>query len=406
MNILLAVTGSIASYKSFDLLRALVKRGNHVRVVLTEGALEFVKPELFRYLGAEAVLLPTDDFNAATPGVPHVDLGKWAQVMAIAPLSANTLTKLATGQCSDFLGSIFLAWRQDRPVLLFPAMNTMMWQHAFTQEHVAKINKLPFAKVVDPAAGLLACGDEGQGKLMDVDAIADTIECYNPLKSWQKRVLITTGATVAPLDPVRFMTNPSSGKTGLEIAKAYLKAGAQVTLLVGHEIPSGVTGLRAHPRCTVIHTPTTEQMKTAALKAAPEADIVIAAAAVADFEFNTASGKLKKDQLNSLPVVKAVDVLALLLEGRRGAQKFVSFAAETDTSEAIFREKFTRKPVDLMIGNRVHSGLVAGQGREGFAESKGTYWFVSASSTSAPQELTKSELADRILRWDHDGSLT
>lgn len=406
MNILLAVTGSIASYKSFDLLRALVKRGHHVRVVLTEGALEFVKPELFRYLGAEAVMLPTDDFNAATPGVPHVDLGKWAQVMAIAPLSANTLTKLATGQCSDLLGSIFLAWRQDRPVLLFPAMNTMMWQHAFTQEHVAKINKLPFAKVVDPAAGLLACGDEGQGKLMDVDAIADTIECYNPLMSWQKRVLITTGATVAPLDPVRFMTNPSSGKTGLEIAKAYLKAGAQVTLLVGHEIPSGVTGLRAHPRCTVIHTPTTEQMKTAALKAAPEADIVIAAAAVADFEFNTASGKLKKDQLNSLPVVKAVDVLALLLEGRRGAQKFVSFAAETDTSEAIFREKFTRKPVDLMIGNRVHSGLVAGQGREGFAESRGTYWFVSASSTSAPQELTKSELADRILRWDHDGSLT
>lgn len=406
MNILLAVTGSIASYKSFDLLRALVKRGHHVRVVLTEGALEFVKPELFRYLGAEAVLLPTDDFNAATPGVPHVDLGKWAQVMAIAPLSANTLTKLATGQCSDFLGSIFLAWRQNRPVLLFPAMNTMMWQHAFTQEHVAKINKLPFAKVVDPAAGLLACGDEGQGKLMDVDAMADTIECYNPLKSWQKRVLITTGATVAPLDPVRFMTNPSSGKTGLEIAKAYLKAGAQVTLLVGHEIPSGVSGLRAHPRCTVIHTPTTEQMKTAALKAAPEADIVIAAAAVADFEFNTASGKLKKDQLNSLPVVKAVDVLALLLEGRRGAQKFVSFAAETDTSEAIFREKFTRKPVDLMIGNRIHSGLVAGQGREGFAESRGTYWFVSASSTSAPQELTKSELADRILRWDHDGSLT
>lgn len=405
MNILLAVTGSIASYKSFDLLRALVKRGHSVRVVLTQGALEFVRPELYRYLGAEAVFLPTDDFHAATPGVPHVDLGKWAQAMAIAPLSANTLAKLSSGQCQDFLGSIFLAWRQDRPVLLFPAMNTMMWQHAFTQDHVARLNKLKFARVVDPAAGLLACGDEGQGKLMDVDAMADVIEFYNPLKHSSKKVLVTTGATVAPLDPVRFMTNPSSGKTGLEIAKAYLKEGAHVTLLVGHELPAGVNALRAHPQCTVIHTPTTQEMRSAALRVAPTCDVIIAAAAVADFEFNSAPGKLKKDQLTTLPVVKAVDILGELLAQKKTGQKFVSFAAETDTSEAVFREKFSRKPVDLMIGNRVHNGLVDQQSREGFAETQGTYWFVTKDNTSPAAGLSKSQLAARIVRWDGEGVL-
>lgn len=406
MNILLAITGSIASYKSFDLLRSLVKRGHTIRVVLTQGALEFVKPELFRYLGAEAVFMPTDDFNSPTPGIPHVNIGKWADKMVIAPLSANTLSKLTTGQCGDFLGSIFLAWRQDRPVLMFPAMNTMMWAHPFTQENVAKINKLPFAKVVDPAAGLLACGDEGHGKLMDVDAMTDLIEFYNPLKKISKHVLITTGATVAPLDPVRFMTNPSSGKTGIEIAKAYLSSGANVTLLVGHELPNGINALKAHPDCVVIHTPTTELMRSEALKVASTADVVIAAAAVADFEFNTAAGKLKKDQLSSLPVVKAVDVLAELLKQKKSAQKFVSFAAETETTEEVFREKFNRKSVDLMVGNRVHNGLMTSAAREGFAEDKGTYWFISKAETSAPQNLSKRELAQYIVQWDNQGSAT
>jgi phosphopantothenoylcysteine decarboxylase/phosphopantothenate--cysteine ligase len=406
MNIILGITGSIAAYKSADLTRALVKRGHTVRVVFTAGALEFVKPELFRYLGAEAVHLPTDDFNSPTPGVPHVDFAKWADVLAIAPLSANSLAKIASGQVNDFLTSIFLAWRQNRPVLMFPAMNTMMWEHVFTCENVKKINKLPYARVVDPAAGLLACGDEGSGKLMDVDAMADLISFYNPLKMQNKNVLITTGATVAPLDPVRFMTNPSSGLTGIEIAKAYLADGAQVTLLAGYPLPAGLTALKAHPRCRVISTPTTESMRTQALEAAKTADTIVAAAAVADFEFTTAAGKMKKDQLTQLPVVKAVDILAELLKQKKSGQKFVSFAAETDTSEAVFREKFQRKPVDLMIGNRVHSGLFGAQAREGFAEGRGTYYLVDAQKTSPAQQLTKVELATLIVRWDAQGSLS
>ncbi|MFP5457164.1 MAG: bifunctional phosphopantothenoylcysteine decarboxylase/phosphopantothenate--cysteine ligase CoaBC [Bacteriovoracia bacterium] len=403
MNILLGISGSIAAYKAFDLTRSLVKKGHAVRVVLTHGALEFVRPELFRYLGAEAAYLPTDDFNAPTPGVPHVDFAKWADVLAIAPLSANTLAKLAQGQCADFLGSIFLAWRQNRPVLMFPAMNTMMWEHEFTQAHVAKINKLPFAKVVSPDAGLLACGDVGSGKLMDVDGIADLIECYNPLLANGKSVLITTGATVAPLDPVRFMTNPSSGLTGVELARAYLKRGTKVTLLAGHPVPAGVAALSAHPSCKVIETPTTQQMLTAALAEAPHASTIIAAAAVADFEFHTAAGKLKKDQLTELPVVRAVDILAELLKQKKPGQKFVSFAAETETTEAVFREKFNRKPVDLMIGNRVHSGFLEARKREGFAESRGTYWLVTKDQIQNAQALSKAELAAAVVRWDETG---
>ena len=405
MNILLGITGSIAAYKSIDLTRTLVKNGHTVRVVLTQGALEFVRPEVFRYLGAEAVYLPTDDFNSTAPGVPHVEFAKWADVLAIAPLSANTLAKLAQGQCHDFLTSIFLAWRQNRPVLMFPAMNTMMWEHPFTQEHVAKINKLPFAKIVDPAAGLLACGDVGQGKLMDVDAMAQVIGFYNPLAKIEKHVLITTGATVAPLDPVRFMTNPSSGLTGIEIARAYLSVGAKVTLLAGFPEPAGVVALRAHPRCQVISTPTTADMLKHAKAIAPSAHTIIASAAVADFEFNTAQGKLKKDQLTTLPVVKAVDVLAELLKAKTDKQKFVSFAAETETTEAVWREKFNRKPVDLMIGNRVHSGFLDNKNREGFAEGQGTYWFIDPKITSKPQALTKAQLAKEIVHWDQTGSL-
>lgn len=405
MNILLGVSGSIAAYKAFDLTRALQRQGHAVRVVLTHGALEFVKPEVFRYLGAEAVFLPTDDFNSATPGVPHVSLGKWADLLLLAPTSANTLSKLAQGRAEDFLTSIFLAWRQDRPVLVFPAMNTMMWAHPFTQEHVAKINRLPFAKVVDPAAGLLACGDEGAGKLMDADAIADLAGFFNPLAQLSKHVLITTGATVAPLDPVRFMTNPSSGLTGVALAKAYLAQGAEVTVLMGHPMPSGVAALRAHPRCHLISTPTTEDMRLKAREILPHVQTVIAAAAVADFEFDLSAEKMKKDSLTHLPVKKAVDVLGELLSLKE-KQKFISFAAETDTREEIFREKFARKPVDLMVGNRVHSGFSNGENSLGFGTAQGTYWFVLPDRTLPSEELSKTELARKIVQWDERGTLT
>jgi phosphopantothenoylcysteine decarboxylase/phosphopantothenate--cysteine ligase len=179
MNILLAVSGSIAAYKAYDLTRSLVKKNHTVRVMITHGALEFVKPEVFRYLGAETCYLPTDDFNSPTAGVPHIDIGKWADKLVLAPASANTIARLARGEAGDFLASLFLAWRRNKPMLIFPAMNTMMWSHEFTQDNIQKLEKLNFLKVIDPASGLLACGDEGAGKLMEVEAMSDLIEVYD-----------------------------------------------------------------------------------------------------------------------------------------------------------------------------------------------------------------------------------
>jgi phosphopantothenoylcysteine decarboxylase / phosphopantothenate---cysteine ligase len=402
MNLLLAVSGSIAAYKAYDLTRSLVKKNHTVRVMLTHGALEFVKPEVFRYLGAEACYLPTDDFNSPTVGVPHIDIGKWAEKLVLAPASANTIARLARGEAGDFLASLFLAWRRNKPMLIFPAMNTMMWSHEFTQDNIQKLQKLSFLKVIDPASGLLACGDEGAGKLMEVEAMSDLIEIYNPLLKIEKKVLITTGATVSPMDPIRFITNPSSGLTGVEIAKAYLTQGASVTLLVGYNPHLELLALKAHPHCQVIHTPRTKQMHEMALKVLKDADTVIASAAVADFEFNTADTKIKKSKLQTLELMAAPDILSDMLQ-QKSSQKFVSFAAETDTSDIVFKEKFTRKPVDLMIGNSVHSGLIGDASSEGFQALGGQYWFITSQITNGPEKLTKKQLAQKICDWDLSG---
>jgi phosphopantothenoylcysteine decarboxylase/phosphopantothenate--cysteine ligase len=287
---------------------------------------------------------------------------------------------------------------------MFPAMNTMMWQHPFTQEHVQKLNRLPFVYVVTPASGLLACGDEGAGKLMEVEAISDLVEILNPLEKLKHRVLITTGPTMAPMDPVRFITNPASGKTGLELAKAYLKAGAEVHLLTGSDSLS-LTALAAHPLAHISFVPTTQLMHEKAAALAPTCDTVIAAAAVADFEFDYSAQKVKKEKLLTLQLKPAIDILADLLKRRRHEQKFISFAAETDTREEVFKEKFLRKPVDLMIGNSVDSGLLKGDAPKGFRADDGSYWFITAQSIIGPHSLSKTHLAEKVVRWDLQGEV-
>src|SRR5690606_17079651 len=241
MRILLGITGSIASYKSYDVARQLVKNGHEVKVILTSGALEFIRPETFRYIGVEASYLPHDDFIPANLGqsstVLHIELVKWADKFVIAPASANTLSRLATGITNDLLTSVFLAYGK-KPVLIFPAMNTEMWQNPRIQEHKTKLETMPHVGVINPASGLLACGDIGAGKFPEVGAVVDLIESYHPGEKKDKHVVVTAGATASPLDPVRYLTNPSSGKMGLAVAKAFLEAGYRVTVLAGHQCTS------------------------------------------------------------------------------------------------------------------------------------------------------------------------
>jgi phosphopantothenoylcysteine decarboxylase / phosphopantothenate---cysteine ligase len=403
MKYVLAVTGSIASFKSYEVARQLVKNGYEVKVILTQGALEFIKPDTFRYLGVQDVYLPTDDFDPKNLGqkenVLHIELAKWAHKLIIAPASANTMARLALGLNNDLLGSLFLAFGK-RPVLIFPAMNTEMWNHPRTQEHLSSLRNLSHISVVNPVSGLLACGDIGQGKFPEVSAVVDLIETLDPHKKSGKKIVITAGATVSPLDPVRYLTNPSSGKMGVAIAKAFLEAGHEVTVLAGYQCTSQVDNLLGHPAFQLVRTPTTQQMRDAALKHFSDADLYISTGAIADVEFDIAKEKIKKESMGtSLPFRQGPDILKDILSLRKHHQRVISFAAETQTTEEVFREKMSRKPVDLMIGNKVSSGILGDNTVTGFQVDEGHYYFVEPGKTTGPLPLKKIELGYKLSQW-------
>lgn len=402
MNILLGVTGSIACYKSYDLARLLLKKGHSVKVILTNGALEFIKPDTFRYLGVEDVFLPQDDFKInflkKEQTVLHVELVKWADKLIIAPTSANTLSRLSLGITNDLLTSVFTAFGK-KTILLFPAMNTQMWINERIQKHRCQLEELSHIGIINPTSGILACGDIGEGKFPDTNAILDLIECFDPQKKQNKKIIITAGATASPLDPVRYLTNPSSGKMGISIAKAFLASGYEVVVLAGHACTQEVHHLSGHPRMTIVNTPTTELMKEAALDLFPSSDLYISTGAIADIEFDFSQEKLKKEQLgNTLSFKKAADILKEVLKIKIN-QKVISFAAETETTHEVFLEKMARKPVDLMIGNKVSSGLIDGKNVEGFQKDSGSYFFVTPESIKGPVNLTKLELGKMLVNW-------
>ncbi len=409
MNIVLGITGSIAAYKGYDLARLLVKNGDKVVVILSRGALEFIKPETFRYLGVESVYGPQDDFVpenlSRTENVLHIELAKWADKIVVAPLSANTLGKISLGLPDDLLMSMVLAMGK-KPLLLFPAMNTEMWNHPRTQEHIAALGKRENVILVNPTTGLLACGDIGTGKFPDVSAVADLIHTMNPMNGKNKKIIVTAGATVSPLDPVRYLTNPSSGKMGIAVARAFLKAGYAVTVLAGHQCDDSVENLLGHPRFELMKTPTTETMKEAALKVFPHAGLYISTGAIADIEFEPASRKIKKETMgDTLPFRRAADIMKEILSVRQSQQMVVSFAAETETTKEVFQEKMDRKPVDLMVGNKVSSGLVNKETLEGFQKSSGQYYFITTKDQKGPFPLTKDEVGEKLREW-YEGKIS
>lgn len=403
MKYVLGITGSIASYKAYDVARGLVKNGHEVKVVLTKGALEFIKPETFKYLGVEAVYLPTDDFIPAhlSSGqtVLHIELAKWADKLIFAPMSANTLGRVALGLNNDLLVSLYLAFGK-KPVLIFPAMNTQMWNQSRVQEHVQKLGLESHIGLINPIAGLLACGDIGAGKFPEVNAVIDLIETYGPGIKQKEKIIITAGATAAPLDPVRYLTNPSSGRMGIAVAKAFLKKGYKVTVLAGHECTSDVNNLLGHPGFTLLKTPTTALMKEAAVKLFPESSLYISTGAIADIEFDVADEKIKKEKMGqNIPFRQAADILQEVLKLKSPNQKVVSFAAETETTKEVFNEKMQRKPVDLMVGNKVSNGLIGATEVQGFQKNEGEYFFVQQGSLSGPHFLKKQDIGERLVQW-------
>lgn len=396
MKILLGVTGSISAYRALDICRGLVKDGHEVKVVLSRGAEEFVQYKTFSFLGAQKVYRAMDDFNVeAEPNVNvlHIDLVKWCDKLVIAPATANTIAKLANGFCDDLLSSIFLALGEKNCVI-FPAMNTKMLTHPNTQKNLKSLSELANVFIHPSDEGELACGDTGAGKLPKPEMISEIIPLISNKVS-NKTIMITTGATIAPLDPIRFMTNPSSGLTGYELAKAYLQKGDKVILIYGHNAHSNIQYLKHIPSIELVEAKTTKNMMEAVSSRFSSIDTYISTAAMSDLEFEYNNSKLKKKDIKSVLITKsAPDVLRNVLKTKTH-QKIIGFAAETNCSPEVFKEKWDRKPVDLLVGNEVSNGIQSKQ--KGFSESENHYYFIKEGKIISDKYLSKKELAVHIM---------
>jgi phosphopantothenoylcysteine decarboxylase/phosphopantothenate--cysteine ligase len=354
-KIIVCVTGGIAAYKVIEVVRALAQLGADVRVIMTRSALRFVGAQTFASLSGNKV--QTEVFDDS-PDAPHVELARGADLALVAPATANSIAKLATGIADDLVGATLLMTRC--PFLVAPAMHTEMWEHPATQEHVATLESRG-AEIIGPASGVLMSGDEGAGRLVEPDELVNRVLAVlsRAADLEGKHVIVTAGGTQEPIDAVRFIGNRSSGLMGIEVAKAAKERGAKVTLIAGPSVvfdrPAGVDVIDVH---------TAEEMREAVLQGAPTADAVIKAAAVADFRpDHSTQVKLKKAAgPPDVHLVPTPDILAELgadhsLRNPNGI--LVGFAAETEADPErltqLALEKQRSKGADLIVANDVGS---------------------------------------------------
>ncbi|MFD7843210.1 bifunctional phosphopantothenoylcysteine decarboxylase/phosphopantothenate--cysteine ligase CoaBC [Nocardia sp. NPDC059764] len=396
-RVVVGVGGGIAAYKSCNLVRRFTETGHEVRVIPTESALQFVGKATFEALSGHPV--HTGVF-AEVPEVPHVRLGQEADLVVIAPATADLMARAAQGRADDLLTATLLTARC--PVLFAPAMHTEMWEHPATRANVATL-RAHGATVMEPASGRLTGTDTGPGRLPEPEEIfglarlllerADAL----PRDLEGRRVVVSAGGTREALDPVRFLGNRSSGKQGYAIARLAAQRGAQVTLIAGNTI-----GLEAPAAVEVVHVTSADQLKVAVDKHALGADAVIMAAAVADFRpVNVAASKIKKGagEPNSIELAKTPDILAGLVQARRDGHlpgtAIVGFAAETGDEHADVlthaRAKLARKGCDLLVVNAVGEG-------KAFEVDTNDGWLLGADGTEiALDHGSKALLASRVL---------
>ena len=345
-KIIIGITGGIAAYKIPLLIRLLKKAGAEVKVITTPYALEFVTPLTLSVVSENPV---HHDFYDSKDGTwnSHVDLGLWADLIVVAPLTANTMAKMVTGITDNLLTATVLSARCD--VMTAPAMDMDMYKHKVTLVNVEKLKELGYF-VIEPSSGYLASGLTGKGRMQEPEVIFREIENYFRSKEEfaGKKVLITAGPTHEPIDPVRFIGNSSSGLMGIEIAKAFAKRGADVQLVLGP------THLQAdHPGITVHKVNTAAEMYDMAISIFPESDIAVLSAAVADFTpKNQANSKIKKEEgLNTIELEPTKDILAQLGKMKKKNQFLTGFALETDNELENAKSKLNRKNLDLIVMN-------------------------------------------------------
>ncbi|MBL1276072.1 MAG: bifunctional phosphopantothenoylcysteine decarboxylase/phosphopantothenate--cysteine ligase CoaBC [Ectothiorhodospiraceae bacterium] len=348
-QIILGVSGSIAAYKSAELLRRLKEAGANVRVVLTTGGAEFVTALTFQALSGNPVHSELLDTKAEA-AMGHIELARWADCVIVAPASANFIARLAQGETGDLLSTLCLA--TAAPVAIAPAMNQQMWANAATQKNIRLLDEngvLQFG----PGEGNQACGDIGPGRMLEAEQIAQlTADIFHTGSLAGRTLLITAGPTQEAIDPVRFLSNRSSGKMGYAIAQAAAEAGAIVTLV------SGPTALNTPPHVDRINVRSAQQMHDAVMQHADKCDIFISTAAVADYRpVHTADQKIKKTQNTiTLELQKNPDILTDVAH-LENAPFTVGFAAETENLEQHAREKLQRKKLNMIAANLVGEGL-------------------------------------------------
>ena len=349
-HVVLGVTGGIAAYKAVYLLRLLMKSGCEVRVVMTPEAEQFVGRITFSALSGHEVLSEFTDASGRWNN--HVHLAQWAELIIIAPATANTMAAMANGLCQNLLQAVCLSARC--PIVIAPAMDRDMWKHKTTGDNVSRLKSLGYT-VLPVGEGELASGLEGEGRMLEPEAIIEALDKVRPRGSKKNakplRVLITAGPTQEPIDAVRFISNRSTGKMGVALADAFAERGADVTLVIG---PTALRPSLKSVKVTEVNT--AQEMYKACIKVFPGSDIIIAAAAVADFKPVKASHrKLKKD---TAPLTIALEPTADILEelGRlkKKKQMLVGFALETDNEISNARNKLSRKNLDLTILNSLN----------------------------------------------------
>jgi phosphopantothenoylcysteine decarboxylase/phosphopantothenate--cysteine ligase len=392
MRVTVGVSGGIAAYKAAELVRALQRQALEVHVVMTESACRFVQPLTFASLTGHKVITSLWDEAAAADGSPnepsgieHIGEAQWAEVLVVAPATANILAKFAHGIADDFLTTMFLA--TQAPVLVAPAMNVNMWEHPATQANLETLRRRG-VRVVEPGTGDLACGMVGAGRMAEPEAIADAV-----LSALGRRhdlageiVLVTAGGTREALDPVRFLGNRSSGKMGYALADAAQSRGAKVTLI------SGPSSLHPPPHCDLVKVTTADQMRQAVLERMTEATLVIKAAAVADYRpVNVSEQKLKRSGNLTIELAPTEDILAEVVRRRRPGQLIVGFAAETSNLMENGRAKLLRKGADAIVVNDVSGDGV------GIDADRNAATFLTLSTSIELPEMPKRKLADRIL---------
>ena len=389
-TVLLGVTGSIAAYKMANVASMLIKKGADVHVIMTRNATNFINPTTFETLTNHKCLVDTFDRNFEF-NVEHVSIAKAADVALIAPATANVIGKIAWGIADDMLTTTIMACKC--PVLISPAMNTNMYTNPIVQDNMKRLSDYGY-KIIEPATGRLACGDEGAGKLPSEEKLVETIEnSFMDCKDMSvmdmagKKVLVTAGPTVEAIDPVRFITNHSTGKMGYAIANAATKRGAEVTLV------SGPVHISADETVKVINITSAAQMFQEVKSRMDEHDIIIKAAAVADYTpVTTADNKIKKsDDDMSIKLKRTEDILKYIGENKKSNQIICGFSMETENLIENSKAKLLKKNVDMIVANNLK---VEGAG---FGVDTNVVTIITKDEVKELPVMSKTEVADRIL---------